>query len=133
MTEPARIFHLAIPCRDLDAAEAFYVNGLGCRRARRYEDRVTLEFFAHQVVCHLAPDAVDEDPALYPRHFGITFRSVDDFDRVLRRARDAALPFFRKPFTRFGGRPDEHASFVLRDPSNNLIEFKHYLDPAMMY
>jgi extradiol dioxygenase family protein len=28
---------------------------------------------------------------------------------------------------------EEHSTFVLRDPSNNLIEFKHYVDHRMMY
>jgi hypothetical protein len=26
-----------------------------------------------------------------------------------------------------------HRTFVLRDPSDNLVEFKHYTDPRMMY
>lgn len=44
------IFHLAIPCRDLDEAKGFYVDQLECRLARRYDDRITLEFFGDQVV-----------------------------------------------------------------------------------
>ena len=28
---------------------------------------------------------------------------------------------------------EEHMTFVLRDPSNNLIEFKHYVDPRLLY
>jgi extradiol dioxygenase family protein len=35
--------------------------------------------------------------------------------------------------TRFDGLVEEHLTFVLRDPSNNLLEFKHYRDPRMMY
>jgi len=34
---------------------------------------------------------------------------------------------------RFKDAVEEHLTFVLRDPSNNLIEFKHYRDPRMMY
>ena len=29
--------------------------------------------------------------------------------------------------------PEEHRTFVLLDPSGNLLEFKHYRDPRMMY
>ena len=54
-------FHLAIPARDLDDAEAFYVKLLGCKLARRYADRITLDFFGDQLVCHLS-DRIDEDP-----------------------------------------------------------------------
>jgi extradiol dioxygenase family protein len=33
----------------------------------------------------------------------------------------------------FEGTVEEHLTVVLADPSNNLIEFKHYHDPRMMY
>ena len=46
-------FHLAIPAYDLAEAEHFYVDLLGCKLARRYQDRITLDFFGDQVVCHL--------------------------------------------------------------------------------
>jgi extradiol dioxygenase family protein len=127
------VFHLAIPCRDLDEAASFYVDRLGCRLARRYDDRITLDFFGDQVVCHLAPDAIDEEPRMYPRHFGVTFRRKEAFDAVLERAREANLEFFEPPFVRFGGLREEHETFFLKDPSNNLIEFKHYRDPGCMY
>ncbi len=132
MRESRDAFHLAIPTRDLDEAQAFYVTGLGCKLARRYPDRITLDFFGDQVVCHLS-ESFDEAPELYPRHFGVTFREYDDWDRLRRLAEIRGLPFFAKPFARFEGMVEEHSSFVLQDPSNNLIEFKHYADHRMMY
>jgi len=125
-------FHLAIPTHNLDEAEAFYVKLLGCKLARRYADRITLDFFGDQLVCHLS-DRIDEPPQMYPRHFGITFRHREDFDALLRLARVRGLTFFAEPSQRFEGLVEEHSTFVLADPSNNLIEFKHYLDPRMMY
>jgi extradiol dioxygenase family protein len=125
-------FHLAIPARDLDEAEHFYVKQLGCKLARRYDDRITLDFFGDQVVCHLS-DRIDEHPTMYPRHFGITFRHREDFDALVRLARARELTFFAEPSQRFHGQIEEHSTFMLIDPSNNLIEFKHYLDPRMMY
>ena len=126
------VFHLAIPVRDLDDARRFYVEGLGCTLARLYPDRITLNFFGDQVVCHLS-DRVDAAPQLYPRHFGVTFRDRRDWERLLSRSREHNLPFFADPFRRFDGRPEGHDAFVLRDPSNNLLEFKHYDNPHMMY
>lgn len=126
------VFHLAIPAADLDEAQEFYVTGLGCKLARRYDDRITLDFFGDQVVCHLS-DRVDEAPELYPRHFGVTFRHREDWERLLRLARTRGLTFFAEPFHRFAGRAEEHETFVLSDPSNNLLEFKYYDDPRMMY
>jgi len=69
-------FHLAIPTHDLDTAQDFYVTRLGCKLARRYADRITLDFFGDQVVCHLT-DAPPATPgSLYPHHFGVTFRAA---------------------------------------------------------
>ncbi|HYZ38820.1 MAG TPA: hypothetical protein VE673_19245, partial [Pseudonocardiaceae bacterium] len=50
------MFHLAIPAANLADAHRFYVEGLGCSLARRYPDRITLNFFGDQVVCHLSSD-----------------------------------------------------------------------------
>ena len=132
MREPGDVFHLAIPARDLDEAHDFYVTRLGCHLARRYADRITLDFFGDQVVCHLS-DAVEEDPQMYPRHFGVTFRDRAAFDAVLRCAEERQMAFFSPCRPRFEGMVEEHLTFVLRDPSGNLIEFKHYRDPRMMY
>jgi len=128
-----RIFHLAIPCRDLEEARRFYVDGLGCRLARSYPDRITLEFFGHQIVCHLSPGDVEPEPRAYPRHLGITFRDREGFDAVIECARARSLPFLAEPSDRFQGRPEEHETFFLSDPSNNVLEFKWYLDPRHMY
>lgn len=133
MRDPQNVFHLAIPCRDLEEIREFYVERLGCRRARRYEDRITLDFFGDQVVCHLSPDKIDDTPQMYPRHFGVTFRDRAAFDRLLERARNEGLEFFQEPFTRFAGKREVHRAFFLLDPSNNVLEFKHYDDPEMMY
>jgi len=133
MRNTENVFHLAIPCADLDAACAFYVEQLGCRLARRYDDRITLDFFGDQVVCHLAPDEIVAGPTMYPRHFGVTFRHRGEYDALLARANETGAKFFDEPFVRFEGRREEHRTFFLQDPSNNLLEFKHYNDPAMMY
>lgn len=132
MRDSGDVFHLAIPVRDLEEAFEFYVKGLGCKLARRYDDRITLDFFGDQVVCHLSDDW-DREPRMYPRHFGVTFRARADFDRLVHLARERRLCVFGEVQPRFEGLVEEHLTFVLRDPSNNLLEFKHYLDPRMMY
>ena len=132
MREPADVFHLAIPARDLDEAQDFYVGKLGCHLARRYDDRITLNFFGDQVVCHLSEDW-EREPKMYPRHFGVTFADRGDFDAVLLCAETRDIPFFSPCQPRFKDSVEEHLTFVLRDPSGNLIEFKHYRDKRMMY
>src|SRR5215475_14551555 len=108
------VFHLAIPSANLDESAAFYSN-LGCRIARRYPDRLTLEFLGHQVVCHLCPDKIDVAPEMYPRHFGITFTEEAHFNRMLAMATERKLRFFREPFVRFKGLPEEHRTFFVVD------------------
>jgi uncharacterized protein len=132
------VFHLAIPVHDLDEAQHFYVGLLGCKLARRYPDRITLDFFGDQLVCHLdagdGQSAPPEKPAsLYPRHFGVTFRDAADFEALHALAVLRKIPFFADVSARFGGLAEEHQTFVLLDPSGNLLEFKHYRDPRMMY
>lgn|SRR5487761_381809 len=128
-------FHLAVPATDLDEAQRFYVELLGCKLARRYPDRITLDFFGDQLVCHLTEDEppAERPVSLYPRHFGVTFRAAADFEALHRCAVVRKVPFFRDLSTRFEGMVEEHRTFVLIDPSQNLLEFKHYDDPRMMY
>jgi hypothetical protein len=134
--QPENVFHLAIPSHDLDAAYHFYVEGLGCHLARAYDDRITLDFFGDQLVCHLRDlDEAEEETELdlYPRHFGVTFADRVEFDALLRLIELRKLPVFREAAIRFEGLVEEHLTVVLRDPSRNLLEFKHYCDPRMMH
>ncbi|HEY0936851.1 MAG TPA: VOC family protein [Trebonia sp.] len=127
------VFHLAIPAHDLDEAREFYVTKLGCKLARRYDDRITLDFFGDQVVCHLTPGEPAAPGSLYPRHFGVTFRAAADFEALHACAVARKIPFYLDIAPRFAGLTEEHRTFVLVDPAGNLLEFKHYNDPRMMY
>ncbi len=133
MRTTSDVFHLAIPTHDLDAAQDFYVTKLGCKLARRYHDRITLDFFGDQVVCHLTSDEPAPPESLYPRHFGVTFREADAFEALLACAVLRKIPLYVEVSVRFGGLVEEHRTFVLADPTGNLLEFKHYNDPRMMY
>jgi len=137
MRDSRDVFHLAIPSYDLDETLAFYVTKLGCKLARRYDDRVTLDFFGDQLVCHLSP-APDEvipmaDLPMYPRHFGVTFREEKDFQAVYQLCQQRDVPLYSDVSLRFEGRVEVHQTFVACDPASNLIEFKYYFDHRMMY
>ncbi|HVX20000.1 MAG TPA: VOC family protein [Acidimicrobiales bacterium] len=137
MREQGDAFHLAVPAFDLRATQHFYVDLLGCKLARTYDDRITVDFFGDQLVCHLTDPGPDWKPggplSLYPRHFGVTFRRADDFDALYDLVQLRKVPMFRDVAVRFDGTAEVHRTFVLRDPSDNLVEFKHYRDPRMMY
>jgi uncharacterized protein len=134
MRTTSDVFHLAVPAYDLDEAQQFYVGMLGCKLARRYPDRITVDFFGDQLVCHLTEAPPSREPVhLYPRHFGVTFHDSADFEAVYNCAVIRKISFFMDVSTRFEGMVEEHRTFVLIDPSDNLLEFKHYRDPRMMY
>ena len=133
MRTTSDVFHLAIPTHDLDEAQDFYVTRLGCKLARRYPDRITLDFFGDQVVCHLTPGEPATPESLYPRHFGVTFRQAADFEALHACAVARKIEFYSDISLRFEGLVEEHRTFVLVDPAGNLLEFKHYNDPRMMY
>lgn len=135
MRDSGDAFHVAVPAYDLEATEQFYVDQLGCKLARRYPDRITLDFFGDQLVCHLSERPPEDAVALslYPRHFGVTFRRREEFDALVSLCELRKVPFFSTVDVRFGGLAEEHRTFALCDPSDNLLEFKHYVDPRMMY
>ena len=137
MRETHDVFHLAIPAYDLDDTVDFYVTKLGCKLARRYDDRVTFDFFGDQLVCHLseAPEVATpmSEVPMYPRHFGVTFREQRDFDAVYQLCQQRDVPIYSPVSLRFEGKVEVHQTFVLCDPSSNLLEFKYYFDHRMMY
>jgi uncharacterized protein len=137
MRESRDVFHLAIPAYDLDQTVDFYVTKLGCKLARRYDDRVTFDFFGDQLVCHLSEAPSVRTPMselpMYPRHFGVTFREQRDFDELYQLCQQRDVPLFAEVSLRFEGRVEVHQTFVACDPSDNLLEFKHYSDHRMMY
>ncbi len=127
------IFHLAIPTHDLNAAKQFYIEVLGCRLAREYHDRITLDFFGDQLVCHLAPDEIDRNPKMYPRHFGRTFLEKLSFDQIIESAQKHGVHFLEEASMRFAERPEKHLTVALLDPSNNVVEFKYYFKEDYIY
>jgi uncharacterized protein len=137
MRESRDVFHLAIPVFDLGETVSFYVGQLGCKLSRRYDDRVTLDFFGDQLVCHLSPAPTERIPVdqleMYPRHFGVTFRESSDFEAFHHLCLQRNVVFFADRTLRFEGLVEVHQTFVIVDPSSNLLEFKHYADHRMMY
>ena len=50
-------FHLAFPVDDLEAARGFYHGLLGCTVGRESARWIDFDFFGHQIVAHLSPEA----------------------------------------------------------------------------
>ena len=127
------IFHLAFPVKSVESTLIFYRDQLGLRIDLIERERCIINFFGHQVVAHVSPKDVPERVSLYPRHFGVILDDERQFDEFHQRLERIKMPFFERLFVRFDGTPREHKTFFLKDPSNNLIEFKWYRDPSLIF
>lgn len=127
-------FHLAIKVDDLSRSRTFYGGLLGCQEGRSAETWVDFNFFGHQLVCHLAPDAgvgvhhnpVDGDQVPVP-HFGVVL-TMNDWQALAERLQGADVNFVIEPHVRFKGQPGEQATMFLLDPCGNALEFKSFTD-----
>ena len=127
------LFHLAFPVHDLEEARRFYVDGLGCALGRVSGTALTLELQGHQIVAHLSKHPLEKQKGIYPRHFGLIFKVQKDWRMLADQAREKGLTFNQKPHQRFPGSRLEHSTFMLEDPSRNLLEFKHYKYPSAIF
>jgi hypothetical protein len=132
-------FHLAFPVHDLEAARAFYGGLLGCPEGRSSAEWIDFDFFGHQIVAHLSPDArprrhsnpVDGHDVPVP-HFGAVL-DMAGWEALAARLRDAGTEFVIEPTIRFRGQPGEQATMFFLDPSGNALEFKAMADPAKLF
>jgi extradiol dioxygenase family protein len=128
------IAHVAVPCRDLDEAARWYAEVLGAQPVRRLKDRVTFSFGGVlQLVCHLERRAIEPNPRAYPRHHGLTFLRMEDFLRLKDHVEKLGVKFLVRPTRRFANSAHEHHTFMVVDPSGNVVEFKCYVRPECSY
>ncbi|MCS7031168.1 MAG: hypothetical protein NZL92_06515 [Gloeomargarita sp. SKYG116] len=126
------IFHLAFPVGDILQTKAFYVQGLGCIPGRETPHCLILNFYNHQLVAHVTQD-ISPQKGIYPRHFGLVFPALDQWQACYDRAKRQGLSFYQDAKVRFAGSPLEHHTFFLIDPFYNLLEFKFYTHPEAIF
>jgi len=132
-------FHLAFPVDDLAAARRFYAQLLGCREGRSADHWVDFDLFGHQIVAHLALDAVrarasnpvDGEEVPVP-HFGVVL-PMAQWRQLAERLRAAETHFVIEPTIRFAGQAGEQATMFFLDPAGNALEFKAMADPAKLF
>lgn len=120
------LFHLAFPIHDFALAKVFYHHQLGFTLGRESEHALILNFGNHQIVAHKVDTLLPQQEGIYPRHFGLIFQEQSEFDAFIARLIAQQVPFEFPVKIRFKDTRIEHQSFFLKDPSNNLLEFKHY-------
>ncbi len=132
-------FHLAFLVDDLTEARRFYGDLLGCKEGRSAEKWVDFDLYGHQIVTHLAPQAVraritnsvDGEEVPVP-HFGIVL-PIDEWKKLAARLQDSGVDFVIAPTIRFEGQPGEQATMFFLDPAGNALEFKALDDPSKLF
>lgn len=135
----SNLFHLAFPVKDLDSSREFYGEILGCAEGRSSAQWIDFNLFGHQIVAHLAPDAVgvkhknevDADHVPVP-HFGIVL-PMDEFKIFAERLKSKGVEFVIEPKIRFAGEVGEQATMFFLDPSGNALEFKSFADFSQVF
>lgn len=132
MTQAA-IFHLAIPITNIALAKEFYGSSLGCTVGRENKSAVIFNFYGTQLVGHITQESLVQQSGIYPRHLGLILPTKLAWQELCDRAQASNLTFYGQPKLRFPNQPIEHHCFFLSDPFHNLLEFKHYTQPEVIF
>jgi extradiol dioxygenase family protein len=133
------LFHLAFPVKDLEESRNFYGDILECEEGRSSENWIDFNLFGHQIVAHLAPEAVgvshknevDADHVPVP-HFGIVL-PMNEFRQFAEKLQAKGVEFIIEPKIRFEGEVGEQATMFFLDPSGNALEFKAFADFSQVF
>ncbi len=115
-------FHLSFVVPELRLAEDFYVNFLGCKKGRDTGKWIDIIFFGHQLTLHqeteyMKAKAID--------HFGIILDKAEWLS-IGQKIESQSISFVLSPSEKTNDDSSESGKFIIKDPANNLIEFKFY-------
>ena len=125
---------------DLDLAQDFYAQQLGCATGRESSRWIDFDFFGHQLVTHLV-DAADHPSVATNKvsghevpasHFGIILPWAE-YELLLTELTGRRVTFVIEHHVRFPGLPGEQATFFLQDPSSNYLEFTAFRNIDMLF
>jgi extradiol dioxygenase family protein len=131
-------FHLAFPVRDLDEARRFYGDVIGCPQGRTDATYQDFDFFGHHLVAHISSNGEPlqsgrfDGEAVPVPHFGMNL-DRESWEALAKRLRSADIAFHEEPHLRLKGKPGQHVTMFLFDPSGNALEFKSFDDPEQTF
>ena len=139
MNKPLQPFHLAFPIYDIKKTISWYTNILGCAIGRQDKRWVDFNFFGHQISGHLIDKNDEEintnivDGENIPcRHFGIILNRAN-WNDLCQNLISKNIDFIVKPTIRFKDKKGEQATFFIKDPSGNVLEFKSFKNDEMVF
>jgi len=115
-------FHLSFVVPNLRLVEEFYVNFLGCKKGRDTGKWIDIIFFGHQLTIHQATEIMKAQSI---DHFGVILDKAEWLS-IAKKAEIENIPFVLSPNERTNEDNSAAGKFIIKDPANNLIEFKFY-------
>ncbi len=115
-------FHLSFTVPNLREAEAFYIDLLECKKGRDTGDWIDVIFYGHQLTIHQENEEMHSQAI---DHFGVILEK-DEWLTVLEKIQRIGAEFVLSPSTPTAENNSESGKFIIKDPANNLIEFKFY-------
>jgi extradiol dioxygenase family protein len=115
-------FHLSFVVSKLRLTEEFYVNFLGCKKGRDTGNWIDIIFFGHQLTLH---QETEKMKAQSIDHFGVILEK-GEWLAIAQQVEVQGIPFVLSPNEKTNDDSSESGKFIIKDPANNLIEFKFY-------
>jgi extradiol dioxygenase family protein len=115
-------FHLSFVVPKLRLTEEFYVNFLGCKKGRDTGNWIDIIFFGHQLTLH---QETEKMKAQSIDHFGVILEKAEWLS-IAQKVEVQSIPFVLSPNEKINDDNSESGKFIIKDPANNLIEFKFY-------
>ena len=132
------VFHLSLPCLDMEATKKFYIDDLGFKHGRNSSQWLDLDIFNHQITFVLSekfkmqsPNYILDDNILPLFHFGIIL-DEKSWEAMYDKVNYWTLDITPKK-TFFKDKNGEHHSFFIKDPNNYTIEFKTFIDDNSIF
>ncbi len=133
------VFHLAITVNDIDKAKQFYKNILGLDIGRQTTKWFDVNFYNHQLTVQLDEQKTKprnnkrlHELAVPPHHFGIIL-SEQAWHSMKRYLTEKKVEILNLSTTFFEGSNYEQYSMFVKDPSENMIEFKAFKDKRHIF
>lgn len=96
-------------------------------------------FFGHQISAHLinkknnlSPTNIVDQQNIPIRHFGIILE-WDDWISLSKKFKKLNLSFIVEPYIRFKNKKGEQATMFIKDPSDNILEFKSFKENESIF
>lgn len=132
------IFHLSLPCSNIQETKKFYINELGFEIGRSSFSWFDVNIFGNQITFTVDENAKInttnyefEDVMLPSFHFGVILNEANWNELFERYKKEDYFVMTSQPFLH--NQKGEHKSFFLKDPNGYFVEFKNFVKIAQIF